>query len=155
MKHIIPMLAALMLAAVPAMGAGCPLPRDAEQLIAEAGAAMNAQRSGNGRRPLSRDAELDAAAQGHACWMAANNVFSHKGDGNSLPKRRIRAAGYVSMLTAENIAYGQTTGRQVVTEWMQSPGHRQNILLGAVDEYGVGVALMRGRPVWVMVYAAN
>lgn len=135
--------------------AACTQPGGAARLMAEAGTVMNAQRSAGGLSALSRDDRLDKAAQSHACWMAETNTFSHRGDGGSLPKRRIRAAGYRSMLTAENIAYGQTTGAQVVSEWMASPGHRKNILRRGVDEYGVGVALMQGRPVWVMVYAAN
>ncbi|WP_139828210.1 CAP domain-containing protein [Maritimibacter sp. HL-12] len=121
--------------------------------MADAGATMNAERKAAGRKALIRDARLDKAAQSHACWMAETDTFSHKGAGGSLPKRRITATGYRPMLTAENIAFGQSSGARVIAEWMESSGHRENILRRGVVEYGVGVALMQGRPVWVMVYA--
>jgi uncharacterized protein YkwD len=133
----------------------CDLPANAAGLMADAGTTMNAERKAGGRRALDRDAKLDKAAQAHACWMAETNTFSHKGAGGSLPKRRITATGYRPMLTAENIALGQPSGARVIAEWMDSPGHRENILRTGVVEYGVGVALMQGRPVWVMVYAAK
>ena len=144
-------VAALLAFATPA--AACELPANAARLLADAGAAMNAERTAGGRKALNRDARLDKAAQGHACWMAATNTFSHKGANGSLPKRRITATGYRPKLTAENIAFGQASGERVIAEWMASSGHRDNILRRGVDEYGVGVALMQGRPVWVMVYA--
>jgi uncharacterized protein YkwD len=148
-------LAALLAIGAPAAAVACSMPGNAAALMADAGAAMNAQRKAGGRKQLGRDAKLDEAAQSHACWMAANDTFSHKGAGGSLPKRRIKATGYQTRLTAENIAWGQSSGGEVIAEWMASSGHRKNILLNGVDEYGVGVALMNGRPVWVMVYAAN
>jgi uncharacterized protein YkwD len=147
---------ALALAALLAVGApavACELPDNAARLMADAGATMNAERKAAGRKALIRDARLDKAAQSHACWMAETDTFSHKGAVGSLPKRRITATGYRPMLTAENIAFGQSSGARVIAEWMESSGHRENILRRGVVEYGVGVALMRGRPVWVMVYA--
>jgi uncharacterized protein YkwD len=138
-----------------APAAACDLPANAARLMADAGTAMNAERQGGGRAALIRDARLDKAAQAHACWMAETNRFSHKGAGGSLPKRRITATGYRPMLTAENIALGQPSGTRVVAEWMASPGHRENILRNGVDDYGIGLATMQGRPVWVMVFAAD
>ncbi|SMH35270.1 Cysteine-rich secretory protein family protein [Maritimibacter sp. HL-12] len=146
-------LALAALLAVGAPAAACELPDNAARLMADAGATMNAERKAAGRKALIRDARLDKAAQSHACWMAETDTFSHKGAGGSLPKRRITATGYRPMLTAENIAFGQSSGARVIAEWMESSGHRENILRRGVVEYGVGVALMQGRPVWVMVYA--
>jgi uncharacterized protein YkwD len=116
---------------------------------------VNAARKAQGRAPLAQVPKLDQAALAHACWMAETGKFSHRGAGGSLPKKRIKSTGYRTDLAAENIAWGQPTGVQVVAEWMQSPGHRKNILLGGIDDYGLGVALMQGRLVWVMDYAAN
>ncbi len=149
-------VSALLLAVLtPAIGAACTLPSGAAALLAEAGSAMNAQRAGAGRKALDRDARLDQAAQAHACWMADNATFSHKGAGGSLPKQRIKATGYVTRLSAENIAHGQATGSAVIASWMASSGHRENILRRGIDDYGVGVALLQGRPAWVMVFAAD
>ena len=146
--------ALLALAPVPSM-AGCSTPPNLSQLVADAAAAVNAARKAQGRRALARSVRLDNAAMAHACWMAETGTFSHKGAGGSLPKKRIKATGYRTHLTAENIAWGQNTGAQVAAGWMQSPGHRKNILMAGIDDYGLGVALMNGRPVWVMDYAAN
>lgn len=148
-------LAALLALAPLAATAGCVTPPNLSVLVADAAAAVNAARKAGGRLPLARSAHLDHAAMAHACWMAETGTFSHKGAGGSLPKKRIKATGYHTRLTAENIAWGQNSGVQVVAEWMQSRGHRKNILMGEIDDYGLGVALMNGRPVWVMDYAAN
>ncbi len=146
---------ALPLSGVARTALACSMPAGVAQMMADAGAAMNAQRKANGRKALGRDAKLDQAAQKHACWMGETGTFSHKGAGGSLPKRRIKATGYRTRLKAENIAFGQSSGQTVIADWMTSQGHRKNILLRGVKEYGIGVANMNGRPVWVMVYAAN
>ncbi|GKY87020.1 CAP domain-containing protein [Sinisalibacter aestuarii] len=149
-------LAAFVLALLPGMAvADCTAPANLAQLRTDMAKAVNAQRNANGRVPLGHAPRLDEAAMAHACWMAETGTFSHRGAGGSLPKRRIRATGYRTHLTAENIAWGQRTAAQVVAEWMQSPGHRKNILLGGIDEYGIGIAVMQGRLVWVMDYAAH
>lgn len=158
MRRALGVMLALGLGPMAAMAA-CEVPTGAAQMMAEAGRAVNAQRAGNGKGALRRDARLDKAAMAHACWMAETGTFSHQsksgGKSGSLPKARIRATGYRTRLTAENIAWGQTSGAQVVAEWMTSPGHRKNILMGSLDEYGIGVAVLNGRPVWVMTYAAQ
>lgn len=133
----------------------CELPANAATMMAGAGSAVNEARGGAGRKALRRSAQLDQAAQRHACWMAVNNVFSHEGRGGSRPSDRIRATGYNAKLSSENIASGQASASQVVSEWMSSKGHKTNILRSGLDDYGVGVALMSGRPVWVMLFAAR
>ena len=153
MKAVVTAFAAAFFAAAPA--AACTLPSNAAQIMADAGAAMNAKRAAAGRPALDRHGLLDKAAQDHACWMADNNTFSHIGAGGSKPKRRIKAAGYSTRLAAENIALGQTTGAQVISTWMGSSGHRQNILRSGVDDYGIGVAVMQGQTAWVMVFAQD
>lgn len=146
----------LMFALAPApVYAGCAMPENAGRLAAEVGAAVNAARKAGGHGALTRSSLIDEAAQAHACWMAETGTFSHKGRGGSLPKARIRATGYKTRLTAENIAWGQRSAAEVVDTWMQSPAHRENILRAGVDEFGIGIALMQGRPVWVMNYAAR
>lgn len=137
-----------------AEAANCALPSNAAQIMARAIDAVNAERRVHGLGPLARNVLLDKAAQGHACWMGATENFSHRGNGGSLPKKRIRATGYHTMLTAENIAWGQKSAAEVIDTWMGSDGHRRNILLN-VDEVGIGVALMNGRIAWVMDFAAK
>ena len=132
-------LAAVGALSAPAVALGCALPTGAAGLMAEAAAAMNSQRAAGGRAALTRDARLDKAAQDHACWMAETNTFSHKGAGGSLPKRRIKAAGYSTRLSAENIAFGQTSGAELIREWMGTSGHRENILRPEFRRIGIAV----------------
>ena len=132
----------------------CDLPPSAADMIGGMGAAVNGVRGDNGRAALARNALLDTAAQRHACWMSVTGKFGHAGAEDSQPSDRVRSAGYRAGLTSENIAMGQPTASAVVADWMKSKGHRDNILRKAARDYGVGVALLAGRPVWVMLYAA-
>lgn len=91
------------------------------------------------RSPLTRHAQLDAAAQGHADWMAANEKLSHQGASGSSAADRVTAAGYRWQGVAENIAAGQRTETEVVDAWFKSPGHRKNMQCN-YRHTGVGVA---------------
>ncbi len=155
-KALIGALLALFTGFGTAVWAGnCPLPTDAPGLMMQVLAEINAVRAAKGKAPLVRSAQLDQAAQGHACWMSQTGTFSHEGAGGSMPRRRIYATGYHTMLSAENIAWGQKSAREVMQAWMESDGHRRNILLSGVDEIGLGVALMNGRVAWVTDFAAH
>ena len=77
---------------------------------------------------------------GHAVDMATQNYFSHTSlDGRS-PWDRIDEAGYPHFGAGENIAAGQRTAEDVVTAWLNSPGHCRNIMNPSFDELGVGYA---------------
>ena len=86
--------------------------------------------------------------------MSSTGRFSHEGAGRSQPSDRIAAAGYRARLSSENIAQGQQSAKEVIADWMGSDGHRSNIMRANAKDYGIGVALLRARPVWVMLYAA-
>jgi uncharacterized protein YkwD len=74
--------------------------------------------------------------------MAQNDFFSHTGsDGSSFTDRLIRA-GYTFSAAAENIAAGTTTPERTVDGWMNSEGHRRNILNCELREIGVGYAYL-------------
>ncbi len=89
---------------------------------------------------LINDAKLHAAALGHSRDMAAKNYFSHTSqDGRSFSDR-ITAAGFKWHAVAENIALGQRTPAEVVKSWLNSPGHRANIMNCTYTRIGVGVA---------------
>ena len=90
--------------------------------------------------PLTLNARLNQAAQGHATDMATNNYFSHTSlDGRS-PWTRITSTGYKYRYAAENIAAGYSTAALVVQGWLNSPGHCRNIMNGNLKELGVGYA---------------
>ena len=101
-------------------------------------AATNAERAEAGCGPVRLDSQLSAAAQGHAADMAANDYFSHTDQDGGDSSDRIQDAGFAGSRTAENIAYGQETAAEVVSEWMSSSGHRRNILNCDYDRIGVG-----------------
>jgi secreted trypsin-like serine protease len=100
---------------------------------------VNVERAEEGCNPVTMHPQLNQAALAHSEDMALNDFFSHTGSDGSSVTDRMEAAGYVNWLTAgENIAAGQTTPEEVMTSWMNSPGHRANILNCDFEDIGVG-----------------
>lgn len=110
------------------------------------GPLLTAERAAQGRGPLVESARLSAAAQAHADDMVAQSYFSHTGADGSQFTARARAAGYGCVM-AENIAFGQRSAQEVVAVWMNSAGHRRNILLPDAREFGIG----RAGTMWVLM----
>ena len=108
----------------------------------------NRERMAKGLAPLILDPLLTQAAQAHADDMRAKNYFSHTDLHGGQPWDRTRATGYISDLVGENIAWGQHSPREVMTAWMGSEGHRENILDTGYRAIGVGVA----GDYWVQVF---
>lgn len=102
---------------------------------------VNAERGKTGLSQLSVAEPLVFSARDYAGYMAKANFFGHVGpDGSSAPHRN-EAYGYDSdQFRGENLAAGQKTPEQVMTDWMKSDGHRLNILSPYADEIGVGYA---------------
>ncbi|GAA4578464.1 hypothetical protein GCM10023194_01400 [Planotetraspora phitsanulokensis] len=107
----------------------------------------NAERAKAGCRPLKANAKLRAAAFGHSSDMSAKNYFDHDSKDGRTFVDRIKAAGYSFSAAAENIAKGYSSAAAVVNGWMNSSGHRANILNCAYTEIGVGYA-KAGGPYW-------
>ncbi len=82
--------------------------------------------------------QLNAAANAHSQDMALHDLFSHTGSNGSTMVSRVVATGYNYSQLAENLAAGPTTAENVVASWMDSPGHRANILNCGLRELGVG-----------------
>lgn len=92
-------------------------------------------------------------AQNHADWMAKNNKMVHE-HGNSTPSRRVTESGYQWDEVGENIAYGYTSIDEVMKGWMNSKGHRDNILNKGYLEFGIGVAYGKDdTPYYCVVFA--
>jgi uncharacterized protein YkwD len=101
----------------------------------------NAERVKNGCGALRIDSRLVAAARAHSNDMVAQNFFSHTGSSGSDFVAREVTAGYPKNgASAENIAWGYPTAQEVVTGWMNSAGHRANILDCSSTAVGVGIA---------------
>ncbi|RFS86656.1 CAP domain-containing protein [Actinomadura spongiicola] len=110
-------------------------------------ALTNAERAKEGCKPLRVDARLVTAARRHSADMAANGYFDHTSRNGDSPWQRMEAAGYPSP-GAENIAKGYATAEAVMKGWMDSPGHRANILNCDLRAIGVGRAAGSGGPLW-------
>ncbi|MFE2493518.1 CAP domain-containing protein [Streptomyces scopuliridis] len=100
----------------------------------------NAERTRAGLRPLADDRRLAAAAQAYSADMAARAFYSHTSPEGLAPWDRAAAAGAAHRGIGENIACGQRDPREVVRGWMDSPGHRANILKPDFTHLGVGFA---------------
>ncbi|MCU0570877.1 MAG: CAP domain-containing protein [Oculatellaceae cyanobacterium Prado106] len=92
----------------------------------------------NGLAPLMRNSKLEAASLEHSKSMALEDYFDHRGKDGSSPAERATKAGYNWRTIAENIAAGQRTPEAVVQAWINSPGHRANMLNTSIQEIGVG-----------------
>ena len=109
---------------------------------------VNEERANAGVPPYTWNPELGVAAQLHAEDMVAQGYFDHASlDGRSFADRALEA-GYDASPRGENIAAGQRSAEQVMSSWMGSTGHRQNILADGSNEIGVG--LMDAH--WVQVF---
>ena len=114
----------------------------------------NQARAGNGCRPLIHDAKLRTAADRHSADMAARRYFDHDSPEGWSAGDRIRVAGFAPVRTwGENIAMGQRTAAQVVQGWLNSTGHRANIMNCGFTHIGVGHHA-KG-PHWTQVFAAH
>jgi uncharacterized protein YkwD len=105
---------------------------------------VNAQRSANGLDPLQRASELDRAARSHSEEMAQGDFLGHAGSDGSNPAQRMQAAGYQWYTWAENVAAGYPSAQAVVDAWMNSPGHRTNILSPSFKEIGIALVHRSG-----------
>ncbi|MEU8434470.1 CAP domain-containing protein [Streptomyces sp. NPDC029216] len=131
-------------AAPPAEPSAAPSAPQASGATADAQAKVlalvNQERAAAGCPALTVNAKLTQAAQDHSADMAAHATMSHTGSDGSDPGQRITRAGYQWQTYGENVAYGYSTPEQVMEGWMNSPGHRRNILDCSYREIGIGLA---------------
>jgi uncharacterized protein YkwD len=98
----------------------------------------NAARARGGAPPLGLDAELSAVAQAYAEDMARRGFFGHVSPKGRTFTDRMRAPGIAFRAAGEDLA-GNLSAAAAVASWMDSPGHRANILNPAYTRLGVGV----------------
>ena len=131
---------------------------DLERVRTEMLARVNAERAAAGAPPLTRDPRLDQAAQRHAEDMLLRSYYSHVSPEGTSPTARLRKSGYAGTMVAENIARGPVAVDEVMNNWMGSSGHRQNLLLPAFTQIGIGMVVGRNEAmgdtvVWVQDFA--
>lgn len=98
----------------------------------------NIERAKAGLAPLKFNPVLAGAAQKHSVDMALNDFFGHTSSDGSGVGDRIKAEGYKWSYCAENVYAGGATPEAAVTGWMNSSGHRRNILDPRTQEIGIG-----------------
>lgn len=112
----------------------------------------NDARRGEGLRPLVQEKKLSKAAAIHAQDMADEETMSHKGSDGSSPADRVQKCGYDFLRIGENVAFGQDSPKEVVSEWLESPPHRKNIL-GNYTDIGASVKKSkRGKLYWCVEF---
>ena len=99
---------------------------------------INKQRTQNGLSPLKENSELQRVARIKAQDMVNNNYFSHTSPTYGSPFDMIKSFKISYNTAGENIA-GNSSNSSAVTAWMNSPGHRANILNGSFNQTGIGV----------------
>ncbi|WP_223731652.1 CAP domain-containing protein, partial [Streptomyces purpurogeneiscleroticus] len=108
---------------------------------------VNKERDKAGCAPLTADPALTDLAQSFSEDMARRDFFAHTDPDGATPWDRAKTAG-ITGLGGENIARGQTTPKAVMASWMNSPGHRANILNCTYRTLGVGLQQSPTGPWW-------
>ncbi|HVK13817.1 MAG TPA: CAP domain-containing protein [Gemmataceae bacterium] len=115
--------------------------------------ATNAERKAEGLPPLKPNPKLFAAARAHSENMAKQSKLDHVLD-EKTPADRVKAAGYAFRMVGENVEHNAPTPAEAVKDWMNSPGHKANILNKDFTEIGIAVARNdKGEPYWTQVFA--
>ncbi len=104
---------------------------------------INAERVRHALQPLTQDPALQAAAEGHSVDMGRRDYFEHRSPDGVAPWMRINNSGYHSRVVGENLAWGQAekgSPAETMRAWMESPGHKANILEPRYTQIGIGIA---------------
>ena len=113
---------------------------------------VNEQRAQNGLAALTLSDKLCELATMKAEDMAENNYFDHTSPTYGTPFEMMKQFGVSYRSAGENIAAGLRTPEEVMDAWMNSPGHRANILSADYTELGVGVAIGERGVYWVQLF---
>ena len=153
------LLAASLLTAALALGASAeaapllgptalPVSAEPSQVVrVDFGDRLNRARNRAGAGEVRSSRNLRRAARRHAADMTERRYFSHTAPDGSDPMDRAQRAECNCHAVAENIAMGQRSAGEVFRAWMNSPGHRDNMLRNDYDSYGLG----RQGDTWVLV----
>lgn len=114
---------------------------------------VNVERSKRGLPALKANWELSRVARYKSQDMINKNYFSHTSPTYGSPFAMMESFGIRYSAAGENIAYGQQTPQEVMNAWMNSTGHRNNILSSSFSEIGVGLAKNRnGVCYWTQMF---
>ncbi|RHO16452.1 CAP domain-containing protein [Butyricicoccus sp. AM18-35] len=113
---------------------------------------VNAERAKQGLSALTVSTKVQQAAQTRAGELKSS--FSHTRPSGASCFTALTEAGVPYTRAGENIAYGQSTPEAVVQSWMNSSGHRANILSSSFTSIGVGCTVVNGTAYWAQLFTA-
>ena len=126
---------------------------DVKALEAEVIRLVNAERAKRGLSTLTHNWELSRVARYKSQDMIDKKYFAHQSPTYGSPFVMMDNFGIKFSAAGENIAYGQRTPQEVMNAWMNSPGHRSNILSPTYNQIGVGVAkAANGTYYWTQMF---
>ncbi|MBR5229676.1 MAG: hypothetical protein IKW01_02375 [Firmicutes bacterium] len=127
--------------------------KPASGMTAEVIRMTNENRQRAGLSSLSANSSLNRLAQLKAEDMAKNGYFSHTSPSYGSAFDMLKASGIAYRTAGENIAKGQKSAQSVMTGWMNSAGHRENIMSSSYTEIGVGYTQdSKGNTYWVQIF---
>ena len=114
---------------------------------------VNIERTKRGLQPVTNNWQLARVARYKSQDMINKNYFSHNSPTYGSPFNMMESFGISFSAAGENIASGQKTPAEVVAAWMNSPGHRANILSPTYNQLGVGLAISKsGKYYWTQMF---
>ncbi|MCQ4380842.1 CAP domain-containing protein [Clostridioides difficile] len=114
---------------------------------------VNIERAKAGLNPLTLDSSISNVATKKSQDMIDDNYFSHNSPTYGSPFDMLKKFGISYKTAGENIAMGQKTPKEVVNAWMNSEGHRKNIMNPNFSKIGVGVAQKSGGSIyWTQIF---
>lgn len=130
-----------------------PVVSGLSQIEAEVLRLVNIERQKGGLAPLVADGLLTSVAQKKSEDMAKNNYFSHTSPTYGSPFDMMKSFGVKYNTAAENIARGQLTAQSVMNAWMNSSGHKANIMNPSFKKIGIGMVESNdGRKCWTQMF---
>jgi uncharacterized YkwD family protein len=138
---------------IPSTSTTPSVPSDIRSLETEVIRLVNVERSKVGRPALVENGEVSRIARIKSEDFIKNNYFSHNSPTYGTPFDMLRSFKIAYTAAAENIASGQRTAAEVMNSWMNSSGHRANILSSTYNQIGVGVARNnKGNLYWTQIF---
>lgn len=127
--------------AVPRLNGGCQVPENSDAMVQRVLELVNQERTHRGLNAVTLNPQLTRLAEDYACQMIDGGFFSHYTPGPEPlgPGERAIDAGYIFLALGENLAADLTSPEEVMSRWMESESHRQNILGPQWREVGIAV----------------
>lgn len=150
---IIALLALSNVSAFAVAGTTPPVNPSYEQMVVQL---VNVERQKNGLPELYYDSAISDVARTKSADMAVNSYFSHYSPTYGMASDMLLSFGITWTAWGENIASGQDTPEMVVSQWMNSPSHRENILSPNFTFLGVGYYVdSSGTPYWTQMFTSD